>query len=35
MSILADLWPDPWPALFTLGVVAAMFVAFVREIYPP
>ncbi|MEE8456318.1 MAG: SLC13 family permease [Limibaculum sp.] len=35
MSILADLWPDPWPALFTLGVVVAMFVAFVREVYPP
>ena len=35
MSILADLWPDPWPALVTLGVVAAMFVAFVREVYPP
>ena len=35
MSILADLWPDPWPALVTLGVVVAMFVAFVREVYPP
>ena len=35
MSILADLWPDPWPALITLGVVAAMFAAFVREVYPP
>ena len=35
MSILADLWPDPWPALITLGVVVAMFVAFVREVHPP
>ncbi|MCH8951565.1 MAG: SLC13 family permease [Proteobacteria bacterium] len=35
MSILADLWPEPWPALVTLGVVAAMFAAFVREIHPP
>lgn len=26
---------DVWPALFTLGVLAAMFVAFVRELYPP
>ena len=35
MSILADLWSEPWPALVTLGVVAAMFAAFVREIHPP
>lgn len=35
MSILADLWPDPWPALITLGVVVAMFAAFVREVHPP
>ncbi len=35
MSILADLWPDPWPALIALGVVVAMFVAFVREVHPP
>jgi di/tricarboxylate transporter len=35
MSILADLWVAPWPALFTLGVVVAMFAAFVREDYPP
>ena len=35
MSILADLWPDPWPALVTLGVVVTMFAAFVREAYPP
>lgn len=27
--------PDVWPALFTLGVVSAMFVAFVREDFPP
>jgi di/tricarboxylate transporter len=35
MSILADLWAAPWPALFTLGVVFAMFAAFVREDHPP
>ena len=35
MSILADLWPDPWPALITLGVVVTMFAAFVREVHPP
>lgn len=30
-------FPDPelWPALLSLGVVLAMFVAFVRESYPP
>jgi di/tricarboxylate transporter len=27
--------PDVWPALFTLGVLTAMFVAFVREDFPP
>ncbi len=27
--------PDVWPALFTLGVVTAMFATFVREEYPP
>ncbi|HUF87739.1 MAG TPA: SLC13 family permease [Thermohalobaculum sp.] len=32
MELLA---PDVWPALFTLGVVTAMFAAFVREDYPP
>jgi di/tricarboxylate transporter len=32
MSLIA---PDLWPAIFTLGVVVAMFVAFVREAYPP
>ncbi len=36
MSILAaQSWSDPWPALFTLGVVVSMFAAFVREIHPP
>ncbi|MHA1530106.1 MAG: SLC13 family permease [Alphaproteobacteria bacterium] len=35
MSILADYWSDPWPALVTLGVVVTMFAAFVRESHPP
>jgi di/tricarboxylate transporter len=32
MSLFA---PDLWPAIFTLGVVVAMFAAFLRELYPP
>ncbi len=35
MSFLAETWSAPWPALFTLGVVTAMFAAFVREDHPP
>jgi di/tricarboxylate transporter len=36
MSILApDFWATYWPALFTIGVVFAMFTAFVREDHPP
>ncbi|MFQ5565230.1 MAG: SLC13 family permease [Paracoccaceae bacterium] len=35
MSILAEYWSDPWPALVTLGVVVTMFAAFVREDHPP
>lgn len=27
--------PDPYPALVTLGVLMAMFVLFLREVYPP
>ena len=27
--------PEPYPALLTLGVLAAMFVLFIREKYPP
>ncbi|SIN82204.1 SLC13 family permease [Vannielia litorea] len=27
--------PAPWDAIFALGVVAAMFVLFIRESYPP
>jgi len=32
MSLLA---PDVWPALFTIGVITAMFAAFIREEHPP
>jgi di/tricarboxylate transporter len=35
MTIFAETWSTPWPALFTLGVVVAMFAAFVREVHPP
>jgi len=40
MSILspdlwAEFWSTYWPALFTLGVVTAMFAAFIREDHPP
>ncbi len=36
MSILAaEFWVAHWPALFALGVVVAMFAAFVREDHPP
>jgi di/tricarboxylate transporter len=31
---LLDL-PEPYPAILTLGVLAAMFVLFIREKYPP
>jgi di/tricarboxylate transporter len=35
MTLLAESWPAPWPALFTVGVVVAMFTNFVRETHPP
>ncbi len=36
MSIFdPDIWSGIWPALFTIGVVVAMFAAFVREDHPP
>ena len=35
MTFLADAWTAPWPAIVTLGVVLAMFAAFIREDHPP
>ncbi|MDH3666061.1 MAG: SLC13 family permease [Paracoccaceae bacterium] len=35
MTYLADAWTAPWPAIVTLGVVLAMFAAFIREDHPP
>jgi len=35
MTLLVESWSAPGPALFTLAVVLAMFVAFVRETHPP
>ncbi|HUS56116.1 MAG TPA: SLC13 family permease [Thermohalobaculum sp.] len=34
-TLSAAFWVEYWPALFTIGVVGAMFASFVREDHPP